>query len=96
MFLPLADRKPKNVYATPVQGLGLRQEVNGKLKRKTGCGVLGMVVLTGPCEQFGDTPFQEGLESFGVDRVQIWGEVARGEDGNKDEKEEEEIDKPVL
>ena len=88
MFLPPADRKPKNVYATPVQGLGLRQEVNGKLKQKTGCGVLGMVVLTGPSEQFSDTPFQEGPEAFGVDRVQIWGEVARGEDGNKDEKEE--------
>ena len=34
MFSPPADRKPKNVYATPVQGPGLRREVNGKLKRR--------------------------------------------------------------
>ena len=164
MFKPPADRKPKNVYAAPVQGPGLQQEVNGKLRRKTGCEILtkltvpvydgregfqlgkywnveydgevtngstvmvlfstkrgelakamkgignlpkglefgvyfqilSVVVLTGPSEQFSDTPSQEGPEAFGVDRVQIWGEVAGGEDGNEGEKEDEVIDEPLL
>ena len=57
--------------------------------------VLGAVVLTGPSEQFSETPSSEGPEAFGVDKVQTWDvvedEKSEGEDGV-----EEGRDEPLL
>ena len=57
--------------------------------------VLAVVVLAGPSEQFSNTPSGEGPEAFGVDEVQVWGEVEQEEEDDSG-KDEEEVDEPLL
>ena len=60
--------------------------------------ILGAVVLGGPSEQFSKASLQEGPEAFGVNNIQVWGEVEQEEagGGSDGDNEEEEVDEPVL
>lgn len=58
--------------------------------------ILGVVILAEPNEQFSETPSGKGPQAFGVEKVQTWGVVEDGASDGEEEKDEGEIDEPLL